>query len=228
MLLAVLALLLLAAVAARGVSAVPYADRALRLRPAPTTTTPPVTGTPPPPNQTLTNAYGATSAVLIVLVVVAALLGLAFALLFAARAARWGRRARGVAATPAPAVEDSTGDTGTALLRGARSGLAELAARVGGPPSDAVVAAWLHLERAAAEGGSARQPHQTPTEFALALLAGHAVDRTSLDLLRRLYQRARFGVGVDVTEADADVARRALERVAADLTATGSAAGSGR
>jgi hypothetical protein len=105
------------------------------------------------------------------------------------------------------------------LLRGTRSALAVLRQRSGGPPSDAVQAAWLALEAAAAECGTSRRPHQTPTEFTSAVLAEHDVDDTALATLRGLYQRARFGEPESVTESDADAAVAALERIADALTA---------
>jgi hypothetical protein len=104
------------------------------------------------------------------------------------------------------------------LLRGARAALARLRQRAGGPPSDAVQQAWLVLEEAAAESGTARRPEQTSTEFTGAVLAAHDVDPGALVTLRTLYQRARFGAPDAVTEADADRAVDALDRIADTLT----------
>jgi Domain of unknown function (DUF4129) len=110
------------------------------------------------------------------------------------------------------------------LVRSAvRGALAELRARAGGPPADAVVAAWVVLEGAAAKAGSARQAHQTPTEFTAAVLAEHTVDKDALRRLCRLYQRARFGTATVLTEADVADAEADLETLVGDLA--GSARG---
>lgn len=109
------------------------------------------------------------------------------------------------------------------VRRAARSALAELRARAGGVPSDAVVAAWVVLEGAAAKAGSARQAHQTPTEFTEAVLAEHAVDTEALHRLRRLYQRARFGTATILTKADLAAAQADLETLVGDLTGNGNA-----
>jgi hypothetical protein len=89
--------------------------------------------------------------------------------------------------------------------------------RAGGPPADAVVAAWLALERAGAEAGQARQLHETSTEYAAAVVTGLRLGddaATAVHRLRGLYHRARYG-GRGVGEADARAAGEALARVAA-------------
>jgi hypothetical protein len=91
-------------------------------------------------------------------------------------------------------------------------------ARPGGRSRDAVISCWLRLESAAAVAGGGRHPAQTPSEFTVQLLAARSVDRDSLDLLLRLYQRARFGSAA-LPEAATAQALGALERVAADLSA---------
>lgn len=83
-------------------------------------------------------------------------------------------------------------------------------------PHDAVVAAWVALERAAERAGTRRDPAQTPTEFTSAVLASTRVDADAVATLRGLYHRARFGetpLGVH----DLEAARAALARIAADL-----------
>jgi hypothetical protein len=145
------------------------------------------------------------------------LFGLAviIASIFTTRVRRARRRASGITAT-----EQSDGDggidagTGAVLLRGAvAAARLELRQRRSGPPSDAVVAAWLRLEEAAAESGFARAPHQTPTEFTTGVLAKHLGAQDAVGQLRELYQRARFGRAGTVTEADADDAHDALEAI---------------
>jgi hypothetical protein len=93
---------------------------------------------------------------------------------------------------------------------------------------DAVVAAWVALEDAAAEHGTTRAPAQTATEFTALLLTaqlsttpgrgGRAVS-ADVDTLRRLYQRARFTdrpVGADAVRD----ARSALSHIARALGPT--------
>lgn len=59
-------------------------------------------------------------------------------------------------------------------------------------PRDAVVAAWVALEEAAARAGAHRDPAQTPTEFAGTVLAATPAPPAAVARLRTLYQRARF------------------------------------
>lgn len=59
-------------------------------------------------------------------------------------------------------------------------------------PRDAVVAAWVALEEAAARAGAHRDPAQTPTEFAGTVLANTPAPPAAVARLRTLYQRARF------------------------------------
>ncbi|MCR1982156.1 DUF4129 domain-containing protein [Cellulosimicrobium cellulans] len=83
-------------------------------------------------------------------------------------------------------------------------------------PHDAVVAAWVALERAAARAGTRRDPAQTPTEFTTAVLTSTPADPHAVATLRRLYHHARFGEHTLGT-ADLDAARHALTRIATDL-----------
>lgn len=59
-------------------------------------------------------------------------------------------------------------------------------------PRDAVVAAWVALEEAAARAGTRRDPAQTPTEFAGTVLHATPAPPAAVARLRTLYQRARF------------------------------------
>jgi len=99
------------------------------------------------------------------------------------------------------------------LRRAAEQARADLSARAGGPPGDAVIAAWLRLEEAAAHEGAGREPHQTATEFTAALLGRYTTSEPALDELRGLYQRARFGPPGQVGDAEADAAIAALDRI---------------
>ena len=97
-----------------------------------------------------------------------------------------------------------------------RAGLDEALRLIQQPcdPTDAIVAAWLALEEAAGLIGTPRGPADTPTEFAVAVLAHTPADRIAVGHLLQLYRRARFstgGVGVD----DLESARRCLRDLAA-------------
>jgi len=157
---------------------------------------------------------------LAVVLLAGAMIGLAILLAMLPGLIGFRRRRRGSAA----AVSDGDADAdappvpdATRLVRAARSALAEFDAAADGPPSDAVIAAWLRLERAADAGGTRRLPHQTSTEFTSVVLAEHGTDRDALDLLRRLYQRARFGPPHAVTVGDAEAARSAIAGIARSL-----------
>ena len=115
------------------------------------------------------------------------------------------------------AVDDPLRPARAAMRRAARQALEQLRRRTGGDPGDAVVAAWLVLEQAAEEAGSARAAYQTPTEFTTAVLARHDVDSAALDRLRGLYQRARFGTDTVVTEGEVAAAAEALETLVDEL-----------
>ena len=108
-------------------------------------------------------------------------------------------------------------DTALALRTAVRAGASEAAARVGGPPGDAVISAWLVLEAAAAACGTRRGPAETASEFTARVLAAHDVDADALADLRARYHRARFA-GL-ATAADADAARAALARIEETIAA---------
>jgi Domain of unknown function (DUF4129) len=163
-------------------------------------------------------AVRAIAAVMLVTIVLGmlalALLGLAV-LLAGVRIGR--RRRRGVTAAPLEAM-DSEARVDIELMRRVAGGaLDRLRRREGGDPGDAVVLAWLALEEAAAESGTARRPHETPTEFTTSVLGGLRVDVAALDELRGLYQRARFSRHA-VTEDDVAAATAALDRVVDGLS----------
>jgi len=82
-------------------------------------------------------------------------------------------------------------------------------------PGDAVIAAWLELEKAAASSGIDRAPAQTPTEFTAAVLAATRADPGATRTLLGLYHRARFDPHAALTSADTAEAGRCLERIAA-------------
>jgi hypothetical protein len=94
-------------------------------------------------------------------------------------------------------------------LREAVQEARDILAREGGRPRDAVIEAWVTLENAAEHK---RAPHETATEFTVALLEEENADEAALRELRTLYQRARFG-HTDVDADSAALARDALDRI---------------
>ena len=70
---------------------------------------------------------------------------------------------------------------------------------------DAIIAAWLALEDAAAATGVPRKPSQTPTEFTVSVLEATDADRGAVTGLLRLYHLARFSdhpiSGSDIEQA---------------------------
>ncbi|MBC7291712.1 MAG: DUF4129 domain-containing protein, partial [Actinotalea sp.] len=74
-------------------------------------------------------------------------------------------------------------------------------------PVDAVIAAWVRLEEAAAASGVERHPAATPTEFTVAVLERTSADRSAVQTLLGLYLRARFG-DERLTADDVATARR--------------------
>lgn len=82
-------------------------------------------------------------------------------------------------------------------------------------PGDAVIAAWLELEKAAQSSGIARPPSATPTELTTAVLDATRADPQATRTLLGLYHRARFAPHAVVGASDVAAARRSLERIAA-------------
>ncbi|GAA1261170.1 DUF4129 domain-containing protein [Saccharothrix xinjiangensis] len=207
--------LVLVALAARGSSPVTYADRGGDVDDAPVTTPPPA-----PDQEPLADVGGSTTAgsflVLLLVVVAAAVVGLVVIAVHALGQVRRGRRSRAGREADAPDAVDGRVGAPEILVQRATEALEELRERGGGPPGDAVIAAWLTLERAAEESGLPRQGHQTPTEFTGDLLTRHRVDEAATGALRRAYQRARFG-SAEVTRDDARAAAEALEAIVRGL-----------
>ncbi len=85
-----------------------------------------------------------------------------------------------------------------------------------GVPRDAVIAAWVALERAAEASGVPRSPAQTPTEFTLDVLGRTSADPMATRSLLGLYARARFGAE-PVTVQDVAQAARCLASLAEAL-----------
>ncbi|WP_046529546.1 DUF4129 domain-containing protein [Cellulomonas sp. FA1] len=92
------------------------------------------------------------------------------------------------------------------------------------PPGDAVVAAWVAVETAAARTGVERDRAQTASEFAVAVLGATRADPAATRALLGLYLAARFG-SHPVTSDDVPRARDLLETVAQGLVLRGDGAG---
>lgn len=204
-LLSVAAFLLLAVVAARGSSGIPRGTPELGLGLGSDAGDPPF-GVPPISSEPVAYGVGA----LVIVVLAAVLFGFAMVLV-ALSSIRFYRRKR-TRVRVVLADETVTGNESW-LTDASRRALVQMDRKIGGPPSDAVIAAWVELEESAARTGIERQPHQTPTEFTAAVLAGQNADEKALRTLRRLYHRARFGKPGSITEDDASQARRALETI---------------
>lgn len=206
-------LLLLAIVSARGSSAVPATPREFEptpaeLLPAPTTT---VTPTPRPRHEShesgIAELVGLISLAIVTLLV---LVGVVLLILQGLQ-----RRRKAEPPWLGLPVKDEAGVNAVRerLREAAEQARGTLSAPTGGPPGDAVIAAWLTLEEAAEAEGAGRAPHQTSTEFTAALLGRHTTDEQALRQLLSLYQRARFGQTAVLDARDVDAARTALDRV---------------
>lgn len=80
-------------------------------------------------------------------------------------------------------------------------------------PTDAVLAAWVALEEAAARSGVARRAADTPTEFTARVLTATEADAAAVTSLLGLYHRARFSTA-GVPPAAVVEARRCLDALA--------------
>ncbi|ROP38525.1 DUF4129 domain-containing protein [Saccharothrix texasensis] len=204
--------LVLIALAARGTSPVRYQDRptgddeAVALTPE---------SRPPLDNEVDGSATAGSLLVFLIVLIAVAVIGVVWLLVSLGVFRRRRRRGRGVA-VDAPDLPEEHATPPPILVRRAAEALEELRDHANGPPGDAVIAAWLSLERAAQDSGVPRQGHQTATEFTGDLLRRYRVDEHAAGTLRRVYQRARFGTA-EVTAADARTATEALEHIVRDL-----------
>lgn len=112
-----------------------------------------------------------------------------------------------IAVVPVAAIEEA-------------AALAAQRLRASTDPTDDVVAAWVALERASEESGTARAPAQTPTEFTVEVLQTTAASPAAVQTLLRLYHRARF-TGHPITPAEGDAAADALDQLVDDLRSAG-------
>jgi hypothetical protein len=154
--------------------------------------------------------------VILLLPLLALLVVIALAVIMTLRARRLGMPTPVRSRPPAPGVDtDRTG----ALLLAAHAAQRVLDEHAGGPPGDAVIAAWLELERVGAQADHPKRPQQTPTEFTDALEADHTAIHEAIKELRGLYHRARFGQPGNVGPDEAEAARRALNDITTSLAA---------
>ncbi|MFJ6669738.1 DUF4129 domain-containing protein [Actinosynnema sp. NPDC091369] len=210
--LAVGSVLVLIALAARGTSPVRYQDRPV----VDDETTTPTTQSVPPLEPDLDGSAAAGSVLVLLIVFIAvAVVGMLWLLISLGVFQRRRRRGAGVT-VDAPDLPEEHAKPPAILVRRAAEALDELRGNADGPPGDAVIAAWLSLERAARDSGVPRAGHQTATEFTGDLLRRYRVDEHATGTLRRVYQRARFGTA-EVTAADARTAADALEHIVRDL-----------
>ncbi|GGS14292.1 hypothetical protein GCM10010171_02710 [Actinokineospora fastidiosa] len=206
--LAVAALFAVALVAARGGSAIPVEPGAVRVVEPPERPVPTESGPAGEVDSAIDLIGGVGVGLLLAVIGVLVLIGAVGVLAsFGMRGSRRRRRA----STPVRAAQSTVDEQAQALRTAVRAGMADVAARTGGPPGDAVIAAWLVLEDAAAACGTRRGPAETPSEFTARVLAGHSVDPAALADLRSRYHRARFAG--EATAEDATAARVALARV---------------
>lgn len=120
-------------------------------------------------------------------------------------------------ARPAPELADVadedelTGAQAMAALEDARQHLSTVV-----DAQDAVIAAWLSLERAIAGAGVRRDPSQTTLEFVVTVLGSLELDRSALDRLAHLYRRALFDAQ-PLVETDRDEALALLGALSDEL-----------
>lgn len=122
------------------------------------------------------------------------------------------RRLRRDPVTPKESVEAPV--LPDVLVAGVRASEAQLDR---GTSGEAVINAWLTLERTASEVGVDDDASRTPTELVAAVLDEYDVDRSSIERLAALYREARFSVH-PIGEDQREQARTALRRVREDLT----------
>jgi hypothetical protein len=87
---------------------------------------------------------------------------------------------------------------------------------LGDDPRAAIMACWLHFERASEAVGIERESSDTPADLVRKLLVRHELDGAALRRLSEAYLRARYSPH-QVVEADRDQARDALIALQAQL-----------
>ncbi|WP_143219367.1 DUF4129 domain-containing protein [Actinokineospora bangkokensis] len=216
-LLGVAAMVLVIVVAARGGSAI-EGGPGVRYAPATATATAgPEVAEAPPDDGVLGLVAGVGTGVLVLLLLAGVLLTLAAALVALAGIRVRGRGPSRPEHAAADTAEESARAAAGVLAATVERARLDLSRRAGTDPGDAVIAAWVALERAAHDLGTPRAPHRTPTEFTEDVLGAHHVDAGALDDLKALYHRARFATAAPLDPADAERAGGALRRIEASL-----------
>ncbi|SDD44328.1 DUF4129 domain-containing protein [Glycomyces harbinensis] len=91
---------------------------------------------------------------------------------------------------------------------------------LGNDPRSAIMACWVHFERASEAVGIERDGSDTPADLVGRLLERHRLDGAALARLTEAYLRARYSPH-DVVEADRDQARDALVALQSQLGVRG-------
>jgi GNAT superfamily N-acetyltransferase len=114
----------------------------------------------------------------------------------------------------ADAEHISTGDEESVHEPAVRRGIGGALRRIDEErtPTDAIVAAWVGLEEAAADAGMVRGAAETPAEFTLRMIGLREGIADETRGLLRLYERVRFG-GYEADERDRASARDDLQRI---------------
>ncbi|MFC3496003.1 DUF4129 domain-containing protein [Glycomyces rhizosphaerae] len=102
----------------------------------------------------------------------------------------------------------------TLVEEAVNAALAEM--NLGTDPRAAIMACWLHFERASEAVGIERESSDTPADLVRKLLVRHELDGGALRRLSEAYLRARYSPH-QVGEADRDQARDALIALQAQL-----------
>lgn len=192
-----------------------------RERPAEDTVIPEITGSPPPaidpPEDTLLmRILGIVFGVLLAAVVLALLV---VVLRWVIRRLKelW-RDRPGIRRPVTAATVELVGDSIEAepdeavIRRGASDALREI--QEGADPGDAIVAAWLELERSAQDAGSGRALSETPAEFTVRIIGRRSGIAADVRTLLGLYERVRFG-GMPADETDRATAAASVQRIRA-------------
>lgn len=153
-------------------------------------------------NETVAAVVAWTLRILLVLVVIAALVLVARALV------------RRLVRDPVTVKDEvRAGLLPDVLVAGVRESEAQLDR---GTSSEAVINAWLTLERSARAVGIDDDAARTPAELVTAVLDEHAVDPAAIERLAALYREARFSTH-PIGEEQREAARDALRTVRDDL-----------
>ncbi|MDJ0770993.1 MAG: DUF4129 domain-containing protein [Ilumatobacter sp.] len=85
-----------------------------------------------------------------------------------------------------------------------------------GPPRNAIVACWLHLEGDVADAGLPRRPSETSSEYVERVIGRSSVDPAPITELAALYREARFSVH-ELGDEHRERAASAFDRVVTAL-----------